>query len=232
MMCPMKEKIKFLTFTKTFLFVLLIWICHYYNEYSFSETRHRNQWLGVTSKLLTIRLLAKAKSENVKTIFGLNERKTDNAKGLNLNNQEKGTYGMEKNEKPVNEKLKDSTSHNKKELNLSRKKKCNIYNPFSSIESYYDKRVREGFGFVVENYDNKKIFKWSLKDMSLSKIYSVFFIPTLFLLVGGFVAAGSGLELFFFIIPGICILILIYIIIKSLKYAYVSSRNRTKNHNK
>ncbi|SBS89892.1 Plasmodium exported protein (Pm-fam-a like), unknown function [Plasmodium ovale curtisi] len=193
--------------------------------------RNRNHWLGTTSNLLTIRLLTKNNSENVKTVVGLNERKKNNIKGLNLKNQEIGTYGMEKNKKPVNEQLKDSTSHNKKEVKLSKKNKCNIYNPFSSIESYYDKRVREGFGFVVENYDNKKIFKWSLKDMSLSKIYSVFFIPTLFLLVGGFVAAASGLELFFFIIPGICIFILIYIIIKSLKYAYVSSRNRPPNHN-
>ncbi|SBT00636.1 Plasmodium exported protein (Pm-fam-a like), unknown function [Plasmodium ovale curtisi] len=157
--------------------------------------RNRNHWLGTTSNLLTIRLLTKNNSENVKTVVGLNERKKNNIKGLNLKNQEIGTYGMEKNKKPVNEQLKDSTSHNKKEVKLSKKNKCNIYNPFSSIESYYDKRVREGFGFVVENYDNKKIFKWSLKDMSLSKIYSVFFIPTLFLLVGGFVAAGSGIPI-------------------------------------
>ncbi|SBS98853.1 Plasmodium exported protein (Pm-fam-a like), unknown function [Plasmodium ovale curtisi] len=192
--------------------------------------RHRNKWLRTTSKLLTIRLLAKSKSENVATIVGLNERKADNTNGLNLKSQEKDTNGMEKNTKLVNEKLKSSTSHNK-DVKLSKKKKCNIYNPFRSIESYYDKRVREGFGFVIENYDNKKILKWSLKDMSLSKIYSLFFIPTLFLLVSGFVAAGAQLDIIFFIIPGICIFILIYIIIKSLKYAYVSSRNRPPNHN-
>ncbi|SBT54269.1 hypothetical protein POVWA1_066160 [Plasmodium ovale wallikeri] len=96
----MKEKIKFPTFTKTFLFVLLIWICHYYNESSFREPRNRNQWLGTTSKLLTVRLLAKSKLENVTTLVGLNERKTDNAKGLNLKSQEKDTKGMEKNKKP------------------------------------------------------------------------------------------------------------------------------------
>ncbi|SBS99882.1 Plasmodium exported protein (Pm-fam-a like), unknown function [Plasmodium ovale curtisi] len=190
--------------------------------------RHRNKWLRTTSKLLTIRLLAKSKSENVATIVGLNERKADNTKGLNLKSQEKDTNGMENNKKRVNEKLKDSTLHNKKDVKLSKKKKCNIYNPFRSINSYYDKRVREGFGFVVENYDNKKIFKWSLKDMSLSKIYSVFFIPTLCLLVGGFVAAGTALEWFIFVVPGICIFILIYVIIKSLKYAHVSSKNSKK----
>ncbi|SBT56513.1 Plasmodium exported protein (Pm-fam-a like), unknown function [Plasmodium ovale wallikeri] len=227
----MKEKIKFPTFKKTFLFVFLIWICHYYNESSFREPRNRNQWLGTTSKLLTVRLLAKSKLENVTTLVGLNERKTDNAKGLNLKSQEKDTKGMEKNKKPENEKLKSSKSHNT-DVKLSKKKKCNIYNPFRSTESYYDKRVLEGFGFVVENFDNKKFFKWSLKDMSLSKICSVLFIPTLFLLVGGFVAAGTVLETFFFVVPGICIFILIYVIIKSLKYAYVSSRNYTKNHDK
>ncbi|SBS95643.1 hypothetical protein POVCU2_0097590 [Plasmodium ovale curtisi] len=129
-------------------------------ESSFREPRNRNHWLGTTSNLLTIRLLAKTKSENVATIVGLNERKADNTKDLNLKSQEKDTNGMENNKKRVNEKLKESTLHNKKDVKLSKKKKCNIYNPFRSINSYYDKRVREGFGFVVENYDNKKIFKW------------------------------------------------------------------------
>ncbi|SBT58642.1 Plasmodium exported protein (Pm-fam-a like), unknown function [Plasmodium ovale wallikeri] len=230
-MCLMKEKIKFSTFTKIFLFVLLIWICHYYNEYSFSERRNRNLRIGTTSKLLTIRLLAKRNSENVTDIVGLNEGKADNAKGLNLKSHEKGTNGMEKNKKPVNEKLKSSISHNKG-FKLLKKRKCNIYNPFRSTESYYDKRICEGFGFVVENNDNKNILKWSLKDMSLSKIYSVFFIPTLCLLAGGFIAVGTGLEWFFFVLPGICIFILIYVIIKSLKYAHLSSKNRKNNHNK
>ncbi|SBS99295.1 hypothetical protein POVCU1_051820, partial [Plasmodium ovale curtisi] len=137
-------------------------------ESSFREPRNRNHWLGTTSNLLRIRLLAKNNSENVKAVVGLNERKKNNVRGLNLKIQEKDTNGMENNKKRVNEKLKESTLHNKKDVKLSKKKKCNIYNPFRSINSYYDKRVREGFGFVVENYDNKKIFKWSLKDMSLS----------------------------------------------------------------
>lgn len=83
-----------------------------------------------------------------------------------------------------------------KEKNKSNKCKCIVFNPLLKADSYFEKNICKAIAFIVDHENNMRTYDIFLKNISFSKIISIFVLPVLFCTLGNiFLLNAFGAEI-------------------------------------
>ncbi|SBT58727.1 Plasmodium exported protein (Pm-fam-a like), unknown function [Plasmodium ovale wallikeri] len=171
--------------------------------------------LGRILDLRNSRLLAKHISEKHSLGVGIQ-------RGLSRDGTDEK---FEKEEKP-NLGHKEKILSKVTEKNKSNKCKCIVFNPFLKADSYFEKNICKAFCFKVNHKNNMRTYDFSLKNITFSKIISLFVLPVLFCILGNaFLLNAFGAEISLGLLF-VSVIMIIYIFIKFIKYVWVSLKKR------
>ncbi|VUZ99596.1 Plasmodium exported protein, unknown function [Plasmodium vivax] len=240
----MKNKNKIFICIQFFSFVLLSWICPYCsNTILISDIFYKEERYSV-EKILRTRLLAKNNFKYEGTIDDLNGyisdgdlstkskyKKIDNYKNTDKNINKKiyeniNKANIDKNlecEQLTDVKLDNMENNETPKKNIS----CKL-NPFNEIDSHFDKNIKNIFENIYKNENNKKSNKLFLRMKLFANVCSMFVPYILILSMGFFFMHIDKMDWSYMILFPLGIIILLYILIKGIKYA----RLKRKGHKK
>ncbi|KMZ96504.1 hypothetical protein PVNG_06579 [Plasmodium vivax North Korean] len=105
---------------------------------------------------------------------------------------------------------------------------CCKFNPFKEIDFHFDKKIKNIFENIHKNEKNKKSNKFFLRMKLFTNICSMFVPYILILSMGIFLLHIDKMDWSYMILFPLGIIMLLYILIKGIKYARLKKKGYKK----
>ncbi|SBS90626.1 Plasmodium exported protein (Pm-fam-a like), unknown function [Plasmodium ovale curtisi] len=191
---------------------------------NFNKEFHLKNSRGGIFDLRYSRLLSKYELGNEPNVARIKEAVPRNGEKKILGSNDKNICTYKEKSKSVFEELKKIKLRDVKVKKPLKKEKTSSFNTFSKIDSYFEKNIRYAFGFTIEDNEENKIYKQSLRNSSFKKFLFIYTPPILILSLGSILLFPTKLPFSIMLLFFLSIIVVTYISIKALKYVWIELR--------
>ncbi|SBT58120.1 Plasmodium exported protein (Pm-fam-a like), unknown function [Plasmodium ovale wallikeri] len=170
------------------------------------------------------RLLAKYELGNELKVAEIKEAVPRNDVKEFLGSNDKNICTVKEKSKSVFEELKKIKLRDVKVKKPLKKKETSSFSTFSKIDSYFEKNIRYAFGFTIEDNEENKIYKQSLRNSSFKKFLFIHTPPILILSLAIILFYPTIFVFVIIFLFSLSTTVVSYIFIKALKYVWIELR--------